>query len=131
MGVSFKVDGSDDFEIIANGLVLALVAGIVARMGVSFEVNGGDNFETVANGFVSALVVGTIANWLGFFLSAMLGFLLIGDGFISSYWSRWSKPSQMGWVSSYRRRLGFFSSAMLGFLLIGDSFFWNDLKDYP
>ena len=118
MGVNFKVDGNDDFEIIANGLVSALVAGIVARMGVSFEVNDGDNFEIVANGFVSALVVGTIANGLGFFLSAMLGFLLIGDGFISSYWSRWSKPSQMGWVSSYWRRLGFFSSVTVSFGMI-------------
>ena len=85
MGVNFKVDGNDDFEIIANGLVSALVAGIVARMGVSFEVNDGDNFEIIANGFVSALVVGTVANGLGFFLSATLGFLLIGYAWLSSH----------------------------------------------
>ena len=97
----------------------------VARMGVSYEVNGGDNFETVANRFVSVSVVETIMNGLGFFLSETLGFLLIGDGFISSYRRRRSEPSRMGWVSSYRRHLGFFSSVTLGFLLINNSFFWD------
>ena len=95
----------------------------VARMGVSYEVNGGDNFETVANRFVSVSVVETVMNGLGFFLSETLGFLLIGDGFISSYQRRRSEPSRMGWVSSYRRHLGFFSSVTLGFLLINDGFF--------
>ena len=97
----------------------------VARMGVSYEVNGGDNFETVANRFVSVPVVETVMNGLGFFLSETLGFLLIGDGFISSYRRRRSEPSRMGWVSSYRRHLGFFSSVTLGFLLINNGFFWD------
>ena len=92
----------------------------VVRMGVSYEVNGGDNFETVANRFVSVSVVETVMNGLGFFLSETLGFLLIGDGFISSYRRRRSEPSRMGWVSSYWRRLGFFSSATVSFG-IGDA----------
>ena len=35
MGVSYKIDGGDDFESVANGFVSVLVAGTVARMGVS------------------------------------------------------------------------------------------------
>ena len=38
---------------------------------------------------------------------------------IGSYRCQWSKPSWMGWVSSYRRRLAFVSSTMILFLLIG------------
>ena len=79
MDVSFEVDSSDDFEIIANGFISALVVGTVTRMGVSFEVNGSDNFEIITNGFVSASMVRTVANGLGFFLSVTLGFVLIND----------------------------------------------------
>ena len=85
-GCELRSQRCDDFEIVANGFVSALVAGTVVRMGVIFEVNGGDNFETIANRFVSVSVVETVANGLGFFLSETLGFRLIDDDFISSYW---------------------------------------------